>query len=226
MSSINNSPINNKDGYDQWSAFYDSYPNPTVAMDERFFPGFWRHHTGKKILEIGCGTGRHTQKLARCKNQITALDLSPGMLKVAREKISSADVTFIEADFLSSENLDSDYDLILESLVLEHLPDLNLFFEKASRSLKTGGDLYLSEIHPVRAEQGILAHFKGEDGDDVHLTSFPHRTEHLISAAEKSGLALLHQAEVRGDLELAKLNPKWSKYQDQPMILILHFVKV
>ncbi|KYG65754.1 hypothetical protein AZI86_01370 [Bdellovibrio bacteriovorus] len=215
----------NKDGYDQWSAFYDQYPNPTVAMDEKNFPAFWRHHTGKKILEIGCGTGRHTQKLVANGNQVTALDLSSGMLAVAKKKIESPLVTFKEADFIKETSLGTNYDVVLESLVLEHVSDLHLFFEKAARALKTKGDLYLSEIHPSRTEQGVMAHFKVNEDTEVHLTSHPHREEDFVLGAGNAGLSLIRAEDILGDADLEKIKPQWSRHLGKPMIRIWHFSK-
>lgn len=60
--------------------------------------------SGPKILEIGCGTGQYTTKLAEQGYQITAVDISEEMMAVAREKITNlgyeakwlkADITLI-----------------------------------------------------------------------------------------------------------------------------------
>lgn len=225
MSKISNK-ITNEQGYNVWSSFYDVYPNPTIAMDERYFPRFWLHHSKVKVLEIGCGTGRHTQKLVHNKNTVTALDMSVGMLKIAREKIQSPDVTFIQGDFFTLELPDFDYDIVIESLVLEHIENLKQFFLKASTHLKTGGDLYLSEVHPERTQNGVFAHFKPPGSDeDVHLVSYPHTEEDIVTTAAKCGLKLVSAEDVLGDEVLAKANPKWEKHLGKPMVRIWHFSK-
>lgn len=55
---------------------------------------------GMRVLDVGCGTGRHSVELAKRGMQMTGVDLSPDMLGVARTKASAAgvDVQFIEAD--------------------------------------------------------------------------------------------------------------------------------
>lgn len=221
-----NPKINNEQGYDMWSEFYDSYPNPTVATDEKSFPAFWHHHCGKKILEIGCGTGRHTRKLISHGNRVTGIDMSTGMLNEARKKIPEPALDLRHGDFLSLQSLDIDYDVIIESLVLEHIKDLRAFFTKAASCLKTGGDLYLSEIHPARTEKGILAHFKKPGAEeDIHLVSFPHREEEVQGAAQNAGFHLLNAKDVLGDESLAHMNPKWHKHLGQPLVRIWHFGK-
>jgi SAM-dependent methyltransferase len=55
---------------------------------------------GAAILDVGCGTGRHSVELAKRGYKVTGIDLSAEMLKEAREKAKAAgvDVSFIRAD--------------------------------------------------------------------------------------------------------------------------------
>src|SRR5260221_2066869 len=120
--------MDNKQGYDIWSAFYDTKPNPTIFMDELSFPPLWSSVTGQRVLEVGCGTGRHTVKLARQKNEVTAIDLSGGMLDVARSKKELAGVQFLEGDFLDIPFPKAGFDMVIGALVLEHVRELGRFF--------------------------------------------------------------------------------------------------
>ena len=218
-------PIANREGYDLWSADYDAYPNPTVAMDERHFPSQWRHLVGRRVLEVGCGTGRHTLRLARQGNRVTGLDLSRGMLAIAREKLKDyGDVRLVEADFLSAQPpRDQGFEAVVAALVLEHVKHLPVFFNAARSALEPGGELHVSEIHPARAAQGILAHFKTADGIEFDLDSVPHPDGALESAASQAGFQLIEIRDSFGDQELAKLNPKWAKHLGVPMTRMWHW---
>lgn len=66
----------NQSGYNCWSEFYDSYPNPTVAIDDIYFPPFYSQIKNQSVLEIGCGTGRHTRRLLASNNHVTGVDIS------------------------------------------------------------------------------------------------------------------------------------------------------
>lgn len=187
----------NQRGYDVWSAFYDSYPNSTVAADEAGFPAFWAHVRGERVLEIGCGTGRHTVKLAAQGNDVTALDLSPGMLAVARTKPGLENVRFLETDLFAFVP-EKPFEVIVAALVFEHVADLQALFVRVATLLAPGGTLFFSEIHPAR---GKLAHFKRpEDEVVVHLASEPHTEAAYERAIEAAGLRLVSRRDVGGQM--------------------------
>jgi malonyl-CoA O-methyltransferase len=217
--------IANREGYNLWSYTYDHYPNPTVAVDDRHFPAQWRHLTGRNVLEVGCGTGRHTSKLAAQGNQVTGIDISSGMLAVAREKLrGGSGVALLEGDFLSSNAVpEGVFDALVASLVIEHIRDLPAFFGRARRALRPVAEVHLSEIHPLRAAQGILAHFKMPDGEQFDLESVPHPEGAIESAAQSAGLELIDRLDAFGDKELSALNSKWERYLGVPMIRMWRF---
>jgi SAM-dependent methyltransferase len=213
-------PIGNRAGYDLWASAYDRYPNPTVAMDERHFPRRWAHLRGLRVLEIGCGTGRHTVKLAGQGNRVTGMDLSPGMLLIARQKVAAfPDVVLVEGDFLAGRAVcQGPFDTLVAALVLEHLRDLPAFFAKARGLLAPGAELHVSEIHPARTAAGILAHFKTADGRQFDLDSVPHAEGAIEAAAAAAGFRLRDTEDAGGDAQLAAINPKWARYEGLPMI--------
>lgn len=210
----------NQTGYNKWSEFYDTYPNPTVAIDELSFPRFWNHLSNKDVLEIGCGTGRHTQKLLAQNNHVTGVDISEGMLQVAREKLPPENLKLIHADYMTYEVFnENQFDAIVCSLVIEHIKDLSGFFKKAAKILKPGGNLFISEIHPERTSQGVLAHFKTGD-QEVHLSSHAHTDEDFQRAAALASFETLKNETIYGTDEFANINPKWTKHLGKPLIEI------
>lgn len=90
----------------------------------RTFCQDWR---GKKVLEIGCGTGRITETLARWGACVTATDISRKMLEVARDRLhSQADLPTPEFRIMSVFECDLDlrvYDFIIMVNVLGRLSD-------------------------------------------------------------------------------------------------------
>jgi len=216
----------NRAGYDRWSKLYDDTVNSTVAMDERAFPPVWAHVRGRDVLEIGCGTGRHTLRLAAAGNRVTGMDLSPGMLAEARRKLADfPDVRLLQADILRDEPEPEGFDVVLTALVLEHIADPAAFFARAARALRPGGAFYLSEIHPQRIADGAQANFIDEDGEAVRLTSFAHSAEAIEAAAARAGLRLDRARDIAGDAALAERNAGWARHIGRPMLRVWSFNK-
>jgi malonyl-CoA O-methyltransferase len=215
----------NRQGYDRWAPIYDGTVNSTVFVDDAAFPPVWAHLTGKRVLELGCGTGRHTIRLARAGNAVTGLDLSPGMLTEARKKLDGFDnVALIEGDLLTTPL--TGFDAVVTALVLEHIADLDVFFAGAAHALNADGKLFLSEIHPDRIAAGTQANFvDAATGEAVRLTSFAHAEADILAAAARAGLSLSAHSDIVGDERLPAHNPAWARHIGRKMVRIWVFRK-
>lgn len=104
---------------------------------------------GKKILEIGSGTGELTVRLVQA-NQVTAIDISESMLSLAREKVASDAATFRVLDMFALNELNEDFDIIVASRVFLHLKsdELARILELCGRRIHTGGFLLFDLQRP------------------------------------------------------------------------------
>jgi 2-polyprenyl-3-methyl-5-hydroxy-6-metoxy-1,4-benzoquinol methylase len=216
---------NNMNFYDEWAKNYDFGENSTIHIDEIYFPKLWNNIFDKNIIEIGCGSGRHTQKLAKNSNNICAIDLSSKMQEIAKEKIKSNNVNFICGDFMNIEIAPNSFDFAICALVLEHIENLAPIFAKISHTIKNGGSFFLSEIHPFRMQNGSGARFINENGQEIRATSFCHIAQDFEECAKTNGLEIVQKHEIYGTSELKNINKSWSKYNNTPMLLIYEFKK-
>ncbi len=218
----------NRAGYDRWAQIYDDYINSTVAVDDSAFPPLWAHVHDRNVLEIGCGTGRHTRRLAAADNRVTGLDISPQMLKLAKSKLSEfPNVRLLEADFMADDLGFVDFDVVVTALVLEHIADLDVFFLRVADALKLGGSFYLSEIHPDRIKGGTQANFRDpETGEAVKLTSFAHAATDIETAALSADLSLTSITDIIGDESLVAQHEDWRRHVGKPMIRMWVFDKL
>ncbi|WP_291299645.1 malonyl-ACP O-methyltransferase BioC [Desulfosporosinus sp. BICA1-9] len=106
------------------------------------------------ILEIGCGTGFFTELLAReyPKALITAIDIAPEMIDLAKEKLSgSANIRYLIADGeklpVGSKSLgDPSFDLIVSNVVFQWFTDYAKAFAQYYALLNTDGYLIFSTL--------------------------------------------------------------------------------
>ncbi|WP_202320173.1 class I SAM-dependent methyltransferase [Archaeoglobus neptunius] len=120
---------------------YDSSPGHTSL------PEVWRDILGKifhrkmRILDVGTGTGFVALRLAELGHDVTGIDLSEGMLSIAKTKATKAglNVTFIVGD---AENLpfdDESFDAVVCRHLLWTLPNPDKAVKEWARVVKPGG---------------------------------------------------------------------------------------
>jgi ubiquinone/menaquinone biosynthesis C-methylase UbiE len=177
--------------YNEWSELYDTNQNLTRDLDSTITRNLLASGRFESILEIGSGTGKNTVFLAEIGEQVHALDFSAGMIAKAKEKVKAENVRFETADLTKRWNCeDSEYDLILCSLVLEHIKDLSHIFSETSRVLRPGGKFLINELHPFKQYGGTKARFERAD-QTIEVDAFVHHISEFLHAAEESGLKLV-----------------------------------
>ena len=182
--------------YDAWAATYDEDVNRTRDLDATVLRDSALSVEHARVIEIGCGTGKNTEWLAQRARSVIALDFSPGMLARARERVTAAQVTFVEHDITLPWPLpDESGDVIVGNLVLEHVADVGRVFREAARVLRLGGELFICELHPYRQRRGGQAHFTSAEGDVVHVPAHVHTMSEYLNAAVSAGLRLRHVGE-------------------------------
>jgi ubiquinone/menaquinone biosynthesis C-methylase UbiE len=182
--------MNIQDAYTRWSDTYDSDRNLTRDLDHRATRAALAGLRYQNIMELGCGTGKNTAFVTTLGQRILALDFSPGMLRRARAKINSDNVFFVVADLTKPWPCkDKAFELIVCNLVLEHIEDLNAVFVQVNRALKSGGQFFLSELHPFRQYKGTKANFR-RDEEAIEIPAFTHHLSDFTESAHANGMSL------------------------------------
>ena len=122
---------------DLYDATRQSYPNEIVEVIVRTA----ELRTGLSVLEIGCGTGQLTRRLAGRGLDITAIDIGPAMVAGAKRNVADPKVAFQVSSF---EDFQASrvFDLIVSATAF-HWVDPDLGLAKAARTLRPSGWLAL-----------------------------------------------------------------------------------
>ncbi|MCG2768789.1 MAG: methyltransferase domain-containing protein [Anaerolineae bacterium] len=118
-----------------------------------------------KILEVACGSGWLTEFLARSGYDVTGIDISPGMIQIAHERIESVQfgpregqplkVRFLVGDAETTELDRESYHAAIFCDSLHHFPNPQAVLDRVFLALKPGGKLYITEgINSPRGSQG------------------------------------------------------------------------
>jgi SAM-dependent methyltransferase len=116
-----------------------------------------------EVLEIGCGKGEFSRRLAETSQRVLALDLSPEMIRIAREQSGHlSNIDFQIADVMTYDLPPARFDCIASMATLHHLP-LEAIFLKMKAALKPGGVLLILDLfEPARnlkRPEGLLDAF-------------------------------------------------------------------
>jgi len=104
------------------------------------------------VLDVGCGLGRLTVKLAIPNREVTGVDLSPEMIARARKEGRGAlHLTFHCGDFLERNFTAQQFDCVISAATLHHMPE-NVAVPRMVELLRPGGRLV---IHDIRSDAGI-----------------------------------------------------------------------
>ena len=177
--------------YNGWAHQYDNDINPTRDLDKTVTKEFLSKIDFFKVLELGCGSGKNTEWLIAKADSLIGLDFSKKMLDLARKKIISKKVTFINADLNGKWPVrNNSFDLATINLTLEHIEVLDHIFNSLFMKLSQGGKCFVCELHPKKQLEGSKAQFE-KNGTDIVLDVFQHSEKDYIQSAEKAGFKLL-----------------------------------
>jgi SAM-dependent methyltransferase len=174
---------------------------------EPHIPAFAQHAAwaGKRVLEIGCGLGTDTINFARAGARVTAVDVSPRSLDLARRRAEvfglERRIDFHEADAerLSETVAPGEYDLVYSFGVIHHSPRPDRVLDQIRRhymgprstlklmvyhrwSWKVLGLLF-SEAHGAvwRLDDAIARSSEAQTGCPVTYTYTPHSARALLA---------------------------------------------
>lgn len=106
------------------------------------------------VLDVGCGAGLLSEALAQAGAKVTAIDLAPNLLKVARlhglESGIKVDYRESPVEALAAE-MPAAFDAITCMEMLEHVPEPASVIEACAKLLKPGGRLFLSTLNRTPA---------------------------------------------------------------------------
>lgn len=144
---------------DQWTtdvrAGFDSYRDLfTWPAFERFVGDV----AGLEVIDLGCGEGTNTRRLARAGARMVGIDLSERLIDYARqaEKDDPLGIAYQVGSYSEHTSFaDASFDLAISTLAFMDGADLAGAMREARRLLRPGGALAFSVLHPCHVTPGL-----------------------------------------------------------------------
>ena len=151
-----------------------------------------------EALEIGCGTGTFSRLLASRSDRVLALDLSPRMIQVARERSGHyPNVDFQVADATTWDFPTGRFDCVASIATLHHLPAEDML-SRMKEALRAGGTLVILDL------------FQGESLSDA-LTS-------ALAVPVSAALRLIRTGRLRRPREVREAWAKHGQHDSYPTL--------
>jgi ubiquinone/menaquinone biosynthesis C-methylase UbiE len=171
--------FNSEIGYDMYANCYDKSLSYLNSFEKDHVLRVLGDLNGKKVLDIGCGTGRLIPELKKRGAEIVACDLSDEMLSITKKKYP--DIETYKANILELPFNDNEFDLVIAMFVIVHIRDLTPAFDEVYRVLKNKGSFLLSNINQRKSPK-----LKIDNGDEIVIQSHYHMPKHVTKALEES----------------------------------------
>lgn len=137
--------------YDRPYAEYEALRDLLAVVDDLPIAG--------DVLELACGTGQWTSRLAARARSVTAVDAATEVLAIARARTASPSVQFLEAD-LFEWRPPRRYDTVFFAFWLSHVPPTRLpgFWHTVAAALAPGGKaIFIDDGPAAAAYEEVLA---------------------------------------------------------------------
>ncbi|OAL05311.1 S-adenosyl-L-methionine-dependent methyltransferase [Phaeosphaeriaceae sp. SRC1lsM3a] len=239
--------IGTQEAYDQWASVYDSDGNMLQAVDDLELAALLPQSLNQvlsevntptiTLLDLGCGTGRNTEKLLSFtlppgrESTVIGLDFSKGMLDLANSKLQKYN-TALEEPRVRLEQCDcfptmndptappfpsvpglAPVNGVISTLVLEHVP-LSAYFATLASLLLPNGIAVITNMHSDMGAKS-QAGFINKQGVKVRGSSFAHTVQATVDEAVRAGFEVLSVKErdvLKEDMESGQVGERGWKW--------------
>lgn len=124
--------------------FFGSHRNFRRYMECKTLLHWLDPRPGERILDVGCGEGYLSEKIASCGAIITGIDISHTAIARAKKRTKGKSLEFREIDAEKLDYPEASFDKIVSFCVIEHLSDDEKVLSKLAKILRPGGRLFFS----------------------------------------------------------------------------------
>ena len=227
-----------KDEFSLEAKIYDNvWGKHDYDTDVEFLNALFRKHSCRSVIDVGCGTGNHSIRLSRLGYEVTGVDVSPSMLKIARYKDKKAKIRFIQGDMRRLDKAISKghrFDVAIclgqafSSLIEDR--DVRAFLSGTHRTLKTHGLLVFSarkakKINEEYLNKLRLDHIVSEEKLQLVILSYNSRDQQDPNVMVWRPIYLINEND-KVDLQLREHKLRWFDFSDLKTMITKNGFKI
>ena len=219
-----------KDAYNIWADTYGQDNNNLTLHYDKIILGKFLSEIdvkNKTVFDYGCGTGRNWELiLQKNPSKLIGCDISQNMINQLKKNFPDAEV--YKTDNLSISYLaNNSCDIIISTLVIAHIKDIQKMFSEWERVLKNKSEIFITDFHPNLLSKGGKRTFsKGKELNTIKNYCHPIKTIEKILI--QFGFKIINLTEYKINEEVKKFYIEqnainvYNKFYNTPFIYGLH----
>lgn len=169
-----------------WTAFWRQYEAPIVQN--------WIEDARSGVsIDIGCGPGTYTAKLAARSELSIAIDISEAMLAETQQTAPAGNVRLIQADVVRLPIRAKSVDALICTRVLSHVRRIDDAISEIGRVAQAGARLLLTDVHAEHPYS--VTRIRGA-GVNVSVETYKHSLNDVIEALAAAGYQEIDAREI------------------------------
>jgi len=192
---------------------------------------------GRKILDAGCGQGYLCRLLAQRGAIVTGVEPAAPWYQYAmeRERREQSGITYLQQDLSDLTDPRGEFDAVVVNMVLMDIPDDEAALHNCVLSLRSGGSLIFSLLHPCFEEssaewgqKGYVAvrnYLQKHSRQQAFAPLFHRPLSHYLNLVIDEGCILRRIVEPGLDRSWSASGPAYERNAHVPSVIIIHAIK-
>src|SRR5579872_1790964 len=152
---------------------------------------------GERLLDVACGNGLTSRRLAAAGARVTAIDFSAAMLDLARRRPGASDIEYLPVDATSEDALAAlgaaAFDGALCNMALMDMAEIAPLMRALAAILRPGGRFVFSVVHPCFNNPACVQMGELEDRAGELVTTYSVKVSRYLTPFTQPGLAMHDQ---------------------------------
>jgi ubiquinone/menaquinone biosynthesis C-methylase UbiE len=165
--------------FDKFSADYDDWYNTPVGkfidtLETESLYSLLNLRDRQKVLDVCCGTGNFSVKLAKIGCEVTGLDISEKMIEIAesKNKKGNFNITLLRGDCSTISLRNNYYDAVISMAGFEFVENPGAAYKNLMKYLKPGGQFIIGAIQKGSEWQKLYSSSQGTVYEYAKFLSF------------------------------------------------------
>lgn len=121
---------------------------------------------GKRLLDVGCGSGIDLEFFSKEKAKVYGIDISKELVNIAKQRLLESEIVEGSFNYLSWKN--NFFDIVWSKYALQHDKDISISLNEIYRVLKKDGKVFLQITHPMRSSEFLRDKNYFKDGEIIN----------------------------------------------------------